>query len=196
MLPDDPNDLGRLIYLVLLGAAIAAFYLFDGRRRLSQTLQQAMIWGLIFLGFIAVYGFRDTITSQLFPSRIERIGQDRAVLRRAGDGHFYGDVRVNGQSIRFIVDTGATAIVLSQRDAARAGIDTARLDYLGTATTANGTVRTAAVRLERVDFADWTDFDVPAHVSAGEMDGSLLGMSYLSRFSRIEIAGDRLVLTR
>ena len=96
----------------------------------------------------------------------------------------------------FIVDTGATQVVLSQRDAKRIGLDPDGLRYSGMARTANGTVRTAPVTLDRVGLEGMIDRNVSAVVNEGAMDGSLLGMSYLRRFGRIEIAGNQLVLER
>ncbi|MEM1346891.1 MAG: TIGR02281 family clan AA aspartic protease, partial [Pseudomonadota bacterium] len=106
------------------------------------------------------------------------------------------DVEMNGMPVTFVIDTGATAIVLTEQDAKRLGIDTDSLMYTGVAGTANGEVRTAPVRIESVVLGQMMDRNVPAVVNSGEMDTSLLGMSYLQKFSRIEIAGDRLVLER
>ena len=77
-----------------------------------------------------------------------------------------------------------------------AGIDPDDLSYFGVARTANGRVRTAPVTLDRVRLADFTDTNVAAVVNEGEMSGSLLGMGYLQRWGRIEIAGGELILTR
>ena len=63
---------------------------------------------------------------------------------RSADGHYYLTMEVNGAPIRFVVDTGATELVLSRADAERAGIDTGGLIYSGRAFTANGMVETAA----------------------------------------------------
>jgi aspartyl protease family protein len=103
---------------------------------------------------------------------------------------------VNGTPVDFVVDTGATDMVLSREDAARIGLDPGDLAYTGIASTANGQVRTARVRLDEVSLGGITDRGVTASVNAGEMSGSLLGMSYLHRFERIEIANGRLILER
>jgi aspartyl protease family protein len=94
-----------------------------------------------------------------------------------------------------MVDTGATNVVLSRRDAERLGIDPASLVYLGQAQTANGIVRTARVKLNDVQLGSWQDETLAAWVNDGEMDGSLLGMDYLGKF-HIELAADRLLLRR
>ena len=115
---------------------------------------------------------------------------------RAMNGHYYLELRVNGEPIMFTVDTGATDMVLSHDDAKKAGIDPENLAYLGSAGTANGLVRTARVMLGEVALENIVDRDVRAVVTDGDLGSSLLGMTYLQRFSRIEIAGDELILTR
>ena len=98
--------------------------------------------------------------------------------------------------MRFLVDTGASGIVLSRRDAEKVGLDPGGLAYLGTAQTANGRVATAGVRLGLVRLGTFTDTGVPASVTEGGLDTSLLGMSYLDRFANIAISGDVMTLTR
>jgi aspartyl protease family protein len=114
---------------------------------------------------------------------------------RAPDGHYYLTLEVAGTPVEFMVDTGATNVVLSRRDAERVGVDLDGLMYLGQAQTANGTVRTARVRLDDVTLGPWRDDRIAAWVNEGEMDGSLLGMDYLGQF-HVELAGDRMVLRR
>ena len=105
-------------------------------------------------------------------------------------------LQVNGTPVQFVVDTGATDIVLSQKDAERVGIETDSLPYLGTANTANGRVQTARVRLEEVALGDIRDTNVAAVVNGGEMQGSLLGMAYLNRFAEVTFGGGKMILTR
>lgn len=115
---------------------------------------------------------------------------------QAADGHFYADVLVNGVNIRFLVDTGATIVVLKMADAARAHIPTTFLDFAGSADTANGAVSIANTMLDTMVFGGISDTNVEAFVSGGDMAHSLLGMSYLSSFQHIEIVGNVLVLRR
>jgi aspartyl protease family protein len=98
--------------------------------------------------------------------------------------------------VDFTVDTGATEIVLGRRDAEAVGLDPGALRYLGTAMTANGAVRTARVSLERGGARGHRGRRRGRRGHEGPLDSSLLGMTYLNRFSRIEIARGRLVLTR
>ncbi|MCH8168538.1 MAG: TIGR02281 family clan AA aspartic protease, partial [Proteobacteria bacterium] len=122
MLPDDPDAQARLFYLALLGMALAGGVFYNYRDRLGTAAQHAAIWVLIFLGVTIAYGFKDQLSSQLYPGTARPVDERTIELRRADDGHFYARVRVNDAEIRFMVDTGATNLVLSQQDARRIGL--------------------------------------------------------------------------
>jgi aspartyl protease family protein len=98
--------------------------------------------------------------------------------------------------VEFLVDTGASEVVLSTQDARRAGFDPEKLAYLGRASTANGIVQTASVRVDELALGEIRDRNLRVSVTRGEMDKSLLGMTYLQRWSSIEIRNGALVLTR
>jgi len=85
---------------------------------------------------------------------------------------------------------------LTQADARKVGLNLTELRYSGLASTANGTVQIAPVVLDRVALGGIVDTSFPASVNGGDMDGSLLGMAYLERFSSIEIKDNALVLKR
>jgi aspartyl protease family protein len=189
------DEIARLLYLGLILASVAGWALLQRGNKLSQKLQHAAVWGLIFLGVIAAYGLWSDIRRDIAPQQAV-IGDSRIEIPRGRDGHYSLTLLVNGTPVDFVVDTGATDMVLSQRDAERAGLDPATLSYIGTAQTANGMVRTAPVRLNTVALGDIVDNDVRAVVNEGELDGSLLGMTYLHLYSKIEIADGQMILTR
>ena len=196
MLPDDPDAQARLFYLALLGMVIASGVFYNYRDRLGTALQHAAIWVLIFLGATIAYGFKDQLTSQLYPDTARSVNDRTIALRQADDGHFYARVRVNGTEIRFMVDTGATNLVLSQQDARRVGLAMDSLNYVLPTNTANGRVYGAGVVLDRVELGGFVDTDVRAMVNGGRMNDSLLGMTYLDRFRSFSVEGDRLLLSR
>jgi len=185
----------QLTYLVLLGTAIAGSAIVAGRNNMGKMAQQAAVWVLIFIGIIGAYGLWDDISNEVNPQQAV-MAEGEVVVPRSRDGHYHLTLQVNNQPVDFIVDTGATQVVLSQRDAKRIGIDPATLDYFGSAQTANGVVRTAPVVLDEVVLAGVIDRKVGAVVNAGAMDTSLLGMTYLGLYDRIEIANNELVLKR
>ena len=109
-------------------------------------------------------------------------------------GHFHVAATANGVGITFLVDTGASAIVLGKRDARRAGIDVGHLTFDGRASTANGIVRTAAAHIARLSVGPFTFTDVPVSVNETELDEPLLGMTFLRRLS-VSIDKGTLTLT-
>lgn len=193
---DAPDDTVRLIYLLALGIGVLGFFLYGRRHRWGKALRDVAIWTLIFAMMIIAYGFRDVLRQELFPGSMVQMDGGSVALRRGMDGHFRAVIDVNEHPVRFIVDTGASDIVLSLRDAAAVGIDVDNLRFSGRARTANGVVSTAPIRLQSVGFGEFFDSGVAASVNAGRLDVSLLGMGYLSRFARIEIEGDRMILHR
>jgi aspartyl protease family protein len=189
-------DYARVFYLVLLGSAVVLWFFAQNRNSLGKITQQAIIWALIFVGVIAAVGLWGDIRNTVMPGQAVVAEDGRIELPRAADGHYYLTADVNGAPIRFVVDTGASQIVLTKADAETAGLATEDLSFVGRAFTANGEVRTAPVRLERVEVGPLVDEDVRAVVNEGELDQSLLGMEYLQRFTSVEITNGTLVLTR
>lgn len=122
-------------------------------------------------------------------------GQHRMALSSGRDGHFHADSRVNGRMIDFLVDTGASLVVLRESDAAMIGIRPMRSDYTAIVATANGKTKAAPVKLERVEIGDITVFDVPALIMPDEaLSQNLLGVAFLSKLRRYEVADGRMVL--
>ena len=192
----DAWETGHLIYLVMLLGAVVFRFITTNRDSLGKVTQQAAVWGLIFVGVIAAVGLWDDIRQTVAPRQAVFSEAGRIEVPRSPDGHYYLTLDVNDTPVRFVVDTGASSIVLLERDAEAAGIDLTRLRYTGTAMTANGTVRTARVVLDEIGLPGMEDSRVTAFVNEGEMAESLLGMSYLQRFDRLEISGGQLILER
>jgi aspartyl protease family protein len=107
------------------------------------------------------------------------------VLESDRQGHFQVEARVEGRFVDFVVDTGASLVVLRESSAALAGIRPQPRDYTATAVTANGRIKAAPA----------TIYDVPAMVLPDEvLSKNLLGVSFLSRLRRYEYANGRLLL--
>ena len=193
----DSDQIMRLVYLGVWGTVLIGYFLIARTQGIGQSLRQLLLWGLIFVGVAAGYGLWQDISAQ---NQVSVTGDGAIVLRAGRDGHFHLGLDVNGTPVQFIVDTGASDLVLSREDAARVGLDPQSLPYLGTARTANGPVGIARVTLDDVVLASGGlnihDRDVPAFVNEGQLDISLLGMGYLRRYARISIEGDTLRLER
>lgn len=188
--------------LVLL-LVLFIFILISVRRvRLGHIVGGALIWLGIGAGLIAVYAFRDPIqsvgremVSVLSPGIAVSDGGEGVVVRRAWQGQFMVRGEVDGERVNFVFDTGASMVVLSADDASRVGFNPATLDYRIPVMTAAGMTRVAPVRLGEVAVGSIAMQSVRAAVARpGELEQSLLGMTFLDRLSSYEVSRDRLVL--
>lgn len=188
-------DTARLIYLGLLGFGILGFFLVQNRNNLGKTAQQGLIWVFLFIGVASAYQLWDDIRRDAARGQMTQIGRGQVAVPVHLDGHYYLTLDINNTPVRFVVDTGASEMVLTQDDAQAVGLNTDALIYSGLASTANGTVRTAPVQLDVVQLGDVTDTQLRAVVNGGEMDKSLLGMEYLQRW-QMQFSNGELVLSR
>lgn len=158
---------------------------------------------LIFLGFIAVaVPHLDSLGEAPYAARTEvaepsGYGPRSVSLEADRRGHFIVDAVINGRTITMLADTGASAVVLTESDARRAGFEPRSLEFDVPVKTANGESRAAAIRLDSVDVGGIRLDDVRAMVvREGDLDISLLGMSYIGRLSSFNMAGGRLELVK
>jgi len=121
-------------------------------------------------------------------------GGRTVTLRKGDNGHFETVATVNGRRIEFLVDTGATSIVLRESEAARLGIRPSPREYTVRSQTANGAVMVAPIELARVEVGGILVRNVPALVIPDQALGvNLLGMTFMSKV-RWEHHNGRLVL--
>jgi aspartyl protease family protein len=125
---------------------------------------------------------------------IDSASASELLIRANGAGHFLIDADVERAKIRFLVDTGATMVVLSPEDARRAGLSEDRLNFSREVSTANGNVRVAPVTLRKFKVGQIVLRDVEAVVNSAPMRVSLLGMSFLRRLDGWQVKGDKLYL--
>lgn len=185
--------------LILLGLTLAALLLWrlwPRRDALSPLGGEMLRWLFVLTVALGVYAFAGQLVEPFRAAQTVDVGAGVIELPREADGHYYLTATINGAEVEFVIDTGATGVVLSQADAKRAGLAPETLAYIHTANTANGVVRIAPVRLERFEVEGIHDNGLRAFVNEGELDGSLLGMTYLRRFETIIITRDKLRLER
>lgn len=190
------DQFGETLYLAILGGAVLIWFIAQNRLSLGKMVQQGLAWVLIFVAVLAGIGVWDDIRSTIQPQQSVHTDAGQIVVPRSRDGHYYLTLDVNGEAVRFLVDTGASQMVLSSDDAEKAGIDMNALIFSGRANTANGQVSTAPVWLERVGLGPYEDQGLRAWVNGGELNKSLLGMGYLQLWSGIEIRDGSMILTR
>ncbi len=189
------------IYLLLLLVVLLG-NLFS-RRDLpwSKVFKYLGIWSLLGLVVIIFYSYRfefsdfkNRILGEINPSRVQTKNDGKIEVKLAQDGHFYIDVKINNVPVRFMIDTGASDIVLSVKEAKRIGIDPKKLSFNKPYQTANGTSWGAGIKLDKLEVGTAVFLEVNASVNNADMGTSLLGMSFLRKFKRYEFYQDRLIL--
>ena len=198
---DGATSQARLVYLLLLLAVLGGSVLLHRRARPGATLRHAAIWIAIGLGLVIAYSYRDLLPElqgrllgELMPARGVATGDGAISFRARHDGHFHAEALVDGTAVLFLVDTGASDVVLSPGDARRLGFDPDRLAYTQIFNTANGTVRGAPVRLGEITIGPIRLTNVRASVNEAPMPRSLLGMTFLGRLRSYEVSGGKLTL--
>lgn len=196
----DEDTRMRAIYLsllIMLGFAggSRAFK----NRPVPRVLRDGAIWLTLILVLVVAHSFRDELgnnrlLSELIPTRV-RVSSDGVMTIRASDGgHFFVDGEVNGTPTRFLIDTGATDVVLTPEDAGHAGMEADKLDYSHYFTSANGGGNSAAVTLGALKVGPILMQQMPASVNKAWMHESLLGMSFLRRLKGFHVDGDTMTL--
>lgn len=116
-------------------------------------------------------------------------------LKKGRGGHYNADVRVNGRKFNMLIDTGASYIALTARDAKRMGVYPPTDQFIYKTQTANGIARVAIVTLKEVKIGGIRVNNVRATVHKGRgLDTNLLGMSFLNRLSKFNFKGDTLTM--
>ena len=186
----------RIVALVLLAIVVLALF----RQRFPNALQSAAVWALIALVLVLAYTYRfelrdvsDRVLAEIIPGRAVTRGHTVEIARGTG-GSFAVTTQVNGARIAMVLDTGASAVVLTQEAARTAGLPLEVLNYSVHVDTANGRAWAAPVTLDKVSIGGITERSVPALITQGGLRTNLLGMSFLNRLQSWEVRGDRLLL--
>ncbi|QDH18639.1 TIGR02281 family clan AA aspartic protease [Wolbachia endosymbiont of Carposina sasakii] len=128
-----------------------------------------------------------------YKGRIQNSGSIE--FTKSYDGHFYIQAQVNDSNITFLLDTGATDIVLSQKDALHAGINLQNVQDFKIYESAKGQIKAGVVQIPQVKIGNFLINDVQASVNTHSMSHSLLGMSFL-RYFHFTIRDNKLILYR
>jgi aspartyl protease family protein len=200
-LEDGDNSL-RFVHGLILVTVLGSAVILGRRFRPGLALRHAVLWIALGAVLFVGYGFKGELAAlgrrlmgELLPHKGAESGGE-ITFRADKSGQFVIEARVNGTPLRFLVDTGASDVMLSPRDAKRLGFDLDRLRFDKTYRTANGSVRGAPVRLRDVRVGPIRLTDVRASVNPVGMGNSLLGMSFLGRLRAYSVSGDRLTLSR
>ena len=195
--PEFPSLAGNVILAVFIGGMVFAMF----RERLSRAFEAALLWVVIGLVLLLGYTYRtelraigDRVMAEIVPGWAATKGRTVEVARsRAGE--FSVRAQVNGARVSMVLDSGASAVVLTQEAAKAAGLPLEVLNYTTNVETANGRTRVAPVTLDRLAVGGIVERSVPALIAQpGQLKSNLLGMSFLNRLESWEVRGDKLLL--
>jgi aspartyl protease family protein len=197
----DSNGDQALTFLYLVGCLVLVASALAVRRvPIGQGLKMAAGWVLIFAAAFVGFTLKDDFMALGRRVMRETSGEAQMVqtgketrIRKAEDGHFWVDAKVNGERVRFLVDSGATTTSLSTSAARRAGVKPDG-GFPVLVNTANGvvTARRAHVRELKVGTIERSNLAVETADAFGET--SVLGMNFLSSLSGWGVDGQWLVL--
>ena len=201
-----PNSLGGgdsayLVQTVAMLTLLSSSLLFIRQVNLKRAARTALAWtgiaGVLVLGYV----WRDPLLemalqlrSQLVPGYPVASGAGELTLSEDESGGYHVIGSVNGAKVRFLVDTGASDIVLTGADARAAGIDLDTLDYSRAFATANGIGHGASTMVKELTVGGITMHDVSVSVQREGLGVSLLGMNFLRRLKSFGFEQHRLVL--
>jgi aspartyl protease family protein len=197
----NEHDLASLITSGIWAAVVGGAVMVIFRNQLSKALTAALVWAAIAVALLVGYTYRsdlraiaDRVMAEVVPGWVAQKGNVVEIARgRAGD--FSVRAQVNGARVSMMLDSGASAVVLTQEAAKAAGLPLEVLQYTTNVDTANGRTRAAPVTLDRITIGDIVERSVPALIAQpGTLRTNLLGMSFLNRLESWEVRGDQLLL--
>ena len=182
---------------ILMAAMLVLGALMSRRERPARLLTMVLAWIAIFGGGFVLFTFRDDLGYVGQRLRAEATGQPVVSGREiripmAIDGHFWVDGLVNGRSVKFLVDSGATMTTIGRDTAAEVGVR-ASPNRNQIVRTGNGYIRVATGQAERLEVGDIERTNMAVHIADGE-DLNVLGMNFLSSLQRWGVEGRWLIL--
>ncbi len=194
---NDGSQALNLIYLfIILIMVISAFAV--RRLKIGQTLKMALAWVLIFAAGFAIFALRDDfralgnrIWASITGSDVQQVEGGELRIAMADDGHFWATGELNGQQVRFLVDSGATVTTIGRDTAERAGIAPSGSRTM--VETANGvaTVDRGQADMLRLGPIERPEFRL---FISRENGTNVIGMNFLSTLTRWGVEGETLVL--
>ncbi len=199
VLPDKVTSgigMGSIFYdgvlLAFVGAGLWAHVRSSPGIALRHMATWVIIFGVLALGY-SVWTGGGRIGGEL---DLAQGFEDEGSIHFRADprGHYFVKAEVNGVEVLFMVDTGASDVALTRRDARRIGLDVDRLSYTRPYSTANGIAYGAQVSLDSIDLGPINKTNISGSVVPDGLNHSLLGMSFLNELSGYKVVGGVLTL--
>ncbi len=190
----------RLVSLIIVGSYLL-LGLASKNWKGPEVMRGVIGWSSVAIVLLFGYSFRDDLQSiwfkiqgELIPTHAKTINEKTVEITKTNNNHFEVIASINNKNIHFLIDTGATNVTLTKKDAQRIGINTKDLKYNIQTNTANGKNWSASIILDYIKIGDIEVKDIRAHVSKSGLDISLLGMSFLSRLKSYSVQRQKMIL--
>jgi aspartyl protease family protein len=195
------HEWSNVIYILILVALLIMGF---SRKDLpiKKIFEFTGLWIVFALVALVLYSYRfeffevkDRVLSDLFPSKAINKNHKQLVLNIAQDGHYYLNVTIKNNEVRFMIDTGASDMVIDEKIALKLGYDLRNINYNKIFQTANGQSYGASISFDEVDVSGIKFYNVQASITNSDLVIPLLGMSFLQKFYKYEFFRDKLILT-
>jgi len=193
----DPAIVQTLGFLLLVSSSL----LFVREFNLKKTARNILLWlavgGVLLIGFSLQNELTDLwlrLRGALIPSYAVQTGTHEMTISEGEDGHYHVYATVNGVEIPFLIDTGASDIVLDPSDAKRLGFDLGSLTFDRPFGSANGIGHGARAEVDTLSVGGFHLSHVPVSINGAAMGSSLLGMAFLKRLKSYSFSGGKLIL--
>ncbi|HEX9932607.1 MAG TPA: TIGR02281 family clan AA aspartic protease [Allosphingosinicella sp.] len=196
---NDGDQAVHVIYLIGVLVLVASSLLVR-RIPIAQGLKMLAAWVMIFAAAFIIFTMKDDFAALwdriVLETRGGVVQEQRGAelrVRRSPDGHFWVNAELNGQPVRFLIDSGATTTSISKDIADRAGIRPSG-GFPAMVRTANGIVAVHRGRAETIRVGTIERRDLAVHISEAFGDMNVIGMNFLSSLSSWSVEGRTLIL--
>jgi aspartyl protease family protein len=196
IMEDGPSLIWGVVCLALLISSLAA-----RRLPLGYVAKAGLAWVAIFAALFAIFSFRyefksiwERVTSDISGTAGQSISGDAIELRRQDDGHYWLQVEINGNPVRFMIDSGATFTAVNANTAADTGVQVNANGYPVILNTANGRVAAQRGLIKSMTIGPHVIDDHQVVVSENFGDTNVLGMNFLDKMQSWKVEANMMVL--
>ena len=196
MMEDGPSLIWGIVCILLLISSLAA-----RRLPLAYVAKAALAWVAIFAALFAIFSFRyelksiwERVKADISGTSGQTVNGDVIELRRQDDGHYWLQAEVNGNPVRFMIDSGATITAMNAQTAADSGVDVDTNGYPMILDTANGRVTAKRGSVKKLEIGSHSIADHKVVVSDSFGDTNVLGMNFLDSMKSWKVEANMMVL--
>jgi aspartyl protease family protein len=193
---DGPSLIWGVVCLLLLVSSLAA-----RRLPMGQMAKMALAWVAIFAALFVVFSFRfelaavwERVKSDFSGTAGQSVSGEAIELKRLDDGHYWLQVEINGNPVKFMIDTGATTTAVNSKTALEAGIEVDNGGFPVLINTANGTVQAQRGKANSLEIGPLTIENHNVVVSESFGDTNVLGMNFLDSLKSWKVENNIMTL--